>query len=154
MKKLQILSIVALAGIAGVGLYAFGIQHDAPSAVKEAFSQKFPTIKKVKWDKESDTEWEAEFTMDGIEYSANFMEDGTWKETEHLLVQAAIPALVSSALKSEFPGYAVEEAEISESNEGSLYEFELEKGKQELEVTIDGTGKVVKQASEDGDEED
>jgi hypothetical protein len=42
-----------------------------PAAVKTAFFQKFPTAKKVNWDLESATEWEAEFKQGGKEYAAN-----------------------------------------------------------------------------------
>lgn len=51
---------------------------EVPEAVKTAFSQKFPAAKKVSWDMESASEWEAEFKLEGNEYSANFLTDGTW----------------------------------------------------------------------------
>ena len=85
-----------------------------------------PQVKKVKWDKESDAEWEAEFKMDGMEYSANFLEDGTWKETEHEIEQKDIPDAVRATLDNELPGYEIEEAEISETVDGLTYEFEVE----------------------------
>ena len=54
-----------------------------PEIVKTAFTKKFPSVKKVDWEKESDSEWEAVFKMNRIEYSANFTTDGKWLETEH-----------------------------------------------------------------------
>jgi ribosome-associated toxin RatA of RatAB toxin-antitoxin module len=112
--------------------------------VKSAFSQKFPAAKKVKWDKESETEWEAEFKINGEEYSANFTSNGTWKETEHEIEESAIPAAVKQTLDSEFAGYDIEEAEISETVQGKVYEFALEKDEIDLEVAISPDGKVVK----------
>ena len=85
-----------------------------------------------------------EFKMKGMEYSANFLEDGTWKETEHEIKQNAIPATIKTVLDTQFSGYKIEESEISETKEGFLYEFELEKGEQMMEVAIDKNGKVVK----------
>ena len=144
MKKLKMLGAVFFAAAIGSGIYAFGNSDIAPQKVKEAFAKKFPTVKKVKWDKENETEWEAEFKMKGTEYSANFLEDGTWQETEHEINKNAIPTNIKKVLDNQFSGYKIEESEISETVKGSLYEFEIEKGEENLEVAIDNNGKVVK----------
>ena len=144
MKKLKFLGTVLFSALIGLSIYSFSLENDAPQKVKDAFTKKFPMVKKVKWDKESATEWEAEFKMKGMEYSANFLEDGTWKETEHEIKQNAIPATIKTVLDTQFSGYKIEESEISETKEGFLYEFELEKGEQMMEVAIDKNGKVVK----------
>ena len=127
-----------------------------PKVVKDAFSKKFPTAKKVHWDKESDKEWEAEFKMNKMEYSANFLADGTWKETEHEIDKNDIPQAVMNTLSNSFSGYGIEESEISETKDGTVYEFEIEKGEREMEVAIDSNGKIVKKESsdEEGEEDD
>jgi len=128
-------------------------KQTAPENVVKAFSQKFPDAQKVKWDKENETEWEAEFKFNGEEYSANFSTDGVWKETEHEIEKSEIPANVKQTLDSEFAGYKIEEAEISETAESTVYEFELEKDDQEMELAVflDGTvkKKEVKTEKED-----
>lgn len=116
--------------------------------------QKFPDAKSVKWDKENETDWEAEFKLNGEEYSANFSTDGVWKETEHEIEKTAIPANVKQTLDNEFSGYKIEESEISETAEGSVYEFELEKDKVKMEVTVSPDGKVVKKEVKSETEED
>jgi hypothetical protein len=114
---------------------------------------KFPTFKKVSWDEEEEGEWEAEFKLKGVEYSANFLEDGTWMETEHEIKKSAIPAIIKNTLANEFAGHKIDEAEVSETVEGMYYEFELEKSKHEMEVSIDMNGKVIKQEMSDNNEE-
>ncbi|WP_282055759.1 PepSY-like domain-containing protein [Maribacter luteus] len=143
IKKVKILGALLFSAAIASGIFAFGMNNDAPQKVKEAFAKKFPTVKKVKWEKENNTEWEGEFKMKGMEYSANFLEDGTWQETEHEIKKNAIPANVKTTLDSKFMGYKIEEAELSETLEGSVYEFELENGEDELEVAIGTNGKVV-----------
>jgi uncharacterized membrane protein YkoI len=130
-------------------------QTNAPENVVNAFTQKFPDAKSVKWDKENETEWEAEFKLKGEEYSANFSTDGTWKETEHEIETSAIPANVKQTLDNGFAGYKIEEAEISETAEGTVYEFELKNDKTEMEVAVSPEGKVVKKEvkTEEKDEE-
>ena len=126
-----------------------------PTKVKTAFSQKFPTAKKAKWDKENATEWEVEFKMNRDEYSANFTSDGVWKETEHEIKKSHIPTAVKQTLDKEFNGYDMEEAEVSETLEGKVYEFALEKDETDLEVAIAPNGTVVKkEVKKEDDEED
>ncbi len=154
MKKVKILGTLALGLLMSSGMYAFGSGDDAPKMVKDAFSKKFPTVKKVKWELENKTEWEAEFKMEGTEYSANFLEDGTWQETEHEIKRKSIPSNVKTTLDTEFSEYKIEEAELTDTPEGSVYEFELEKGEEKMEVAIDTNGKVVNKELKAGDDED
>ena len=46
------------------------------AAVKQSFDKKFPAPTQVRWGKESVTEWEADFTLNGKPVSANFSQDG------------------------------------------------------------------------------
>ncbi|MCJ7466047.1 MAG: PepSY-like domain-containing protein [Maribacter sp.] len=155
MKNVKIITTTLLLIAVSGGLIAFGLKSEVPQKVMDAFTQKFPKAKSIQWDKESDTEWEAEFKMNGVEYSANFLEDGTWKETEHELAKKEIPADIYASLMKEFPLYKVEEAEISETEEGPVYEFAIEKGKTKMEVVVDMKGAIVKKelkgATEDKD---
>lgn len=153
MKNKKVIIGLPLAALLGLTLFAFTSNRSVPLRVKAAFVKKFPHVKKVKWDKESDAEWEAEFKMDGMEYSANFLEDGTWKETEHEIKIKDIPDTVKATLNSEFAGYEIEEAEISETVDGLTYEFEIEKGEEELEVAIDAQGKVTYKIAMEEDQE-
>lgn len=119
-------------------------KQEAPKLVKEAFSHKFPNVKNVKWSQEKNTEWEAEFKMGKTEYSANFSADGTWKETEHAISINDVPVVVQTSLKKSYPDYQIKEVEISETKSGSVYEFEIKKGKSSLEIVFDNNGKIVK----------
>jgi len=141
MKNLFLLFAV----IAICSLNSFGqTGKDAPAIVKAAFVKKFPTATNVKWGKENEKEWEAEFKMDGKEYSANYDNDGKWLETEHEISAGEIPATVNATLEKEFAGYKVVESEISEKATAKQYEFEVKKGDDKFEVAIDLTGKVLK----------
>lgn len=133
---------------------AQGTKENVPETVKSAFSKKFPAVTKVKWEKEKEGEWEGSFKMDKKEYSANFAVDGTWLETEFEISKSEIPVLVQQTLDSQFSEYRIEESEQSETSNGIAYEFELEKGKVELEVSIDESGKVIEQKTESEESEE
>jgi hypothetical protein len=149
-----ITGLLGLLMAASLVSFNVGDGDQVPQKVKDAFTKKFPMAKKVDWEKESEKEWEAEFKMNNVEYSANFLEDGTWQETEHEIEEKDVAQNVLKALKNGFPDFEIEETEISETNTGKVYEFDLEKGEKEMEVAIDPTGKVVKQELKNEDNED
>jgi hypothetical protein len=128
----------------------------APEKVKSAFSQKFPSATKVEWGKEGDKEWEAEFKLNGIEYSANFDNEGKWLETEYEISLKEIPAAVKTTLDKESAGYKIEESVATETFKVKAYEFVIEKGKDKMELVIDQTGKLVKKevVKEEEDEDE
>ncbi len=150
MKTLRLFVIA----FAAISINACAQKPNVPENVNKAFIQKFPDAKTVKWDKENGTEWEAEFKLNGLEYSANYSTDGALKETEHEIEKSAIPANVKQTLETEFAGYKIEESEISETSEGSVYEFELKKDKVKMVVAISPDGKVVKKEVKTGKDED
>jgi hypothetical protein len=80
---------------------------------------------------EDEKEWEAEFKLEGKEYSANFLTNGTWKETEYEIKKSDIPEAIKQTLAQDFDGYNMEEAELSETAEGKHYEVAVEKGEVE-----------------------
>ena len=126
----------------------------APAAVKSAFQTKFPTVKKAKWGKENDNEWEAEFKMNGKEMSANFSNDGTWLETETEIKAAQLPQAVKAAIAGQFAGYKTEEASMVETLDmAAAYEVELEKGETTIEAIFSADGTLIKQKTEEEDDD-
>ncbi|GAA4282233.1 PepSY-like domain-containing protein [Gaetbulibacter aestuarii] len=142
MKNLKIITGMFLAGL----LFAFApIKQDAPKKVTDAFHSKFPNAKQVRWDKENANEWEAEFKLNGKEYSANFLDDGTWKETEHKISTSELPKDLKMQIKQKFPGYKIEEPEISETDKGKMFELVLEKDEIIKEVVANSNGQILSQ---------
>lgn len=123
---------------------------DVPVKVKTGFDQKFPGAQKVKWGKENASEWEAEFTINGKAYSANYNLDGTWLETEYSVAMSEVPAAVTKTLAKEAPGYKLIGSDISETIKGKVYEFDIKIGNVKKEVAINADGTLVKK----GDEKD
>jgi hypothetical protein len=117
---------------------------EVPVTVKSAFSQKFADATSVKWGKENDREWEAEFKMNGMAYSANFENSGAWIETEYKISLKEIPEAVKATLDKESAGAEVKESEVSETKEGKAYEFIIGKAVGETELVIDSSGNILK----------
>jgi hypothetical protein len=138
-KKILILVAVIFIGFSACGQS----EKDIPAPVKSAFSQKFTGATNVKWDKENDEEWEAEFKLGGKNYSANFDNAGTWVETEYQISLKEIPAAVKAALDKESAGAKIKVSEVTETKDGKSYEFVVGKGKKETELVIDNAGNVI-----------
>ncbi len=125
-----------------------------PEKVLASFEQKFPGAKNVEWDMENDSEWEAEFIMDEVEYSSNFTNDGQWTETEFELNISELPEEVQLVIASNYSDYNIEAIESSETKEGIVYEIALEKGEINVELTISKEGVIVKKETVEEKEED
>jgi hypothetical protein len=138
-------TILSLAAILLISFSACGQSgKDVPAPVKSAFTQKFSGATNVKWGRESDKEWEAEFQMGGKKYSANFDNAGNWMETEYQVTVSELPAVVKATLDKESAGSKIKLSEVTETKDGKAFEFVLNKGENETELVIDNSGKVTK----------
>ena len=139
MKKNTFILIAALLALS----FTAYSQTNVPVVVKTAFNKKFPTFKKAHWSREGKTEWEAEFTTNGKDMSANFDMQGNWKETETNLKGTRLSTKAMETLSSQFPGYTVKDVAFTETPKYSAYEIVIEKGKSKQEVTIDKQGNLI-----------
>jgi hypothetical protein len=148
--SILVLSVVVLFGFTACGQSG----KEVPVAVKSAFSQKFPDASHVKWNKENDNEWEAEFNMDGMEYSSNFTNSGTWTETEYKIKLKDIPEAVKTSLDNESAGAKIKESEVCETKEGKVFEFVFGRGENEMELQINDAGMIIRKEPSDREQEE
>lgn len=125
-----------------------------PKLVADAFNEKFAGATDVAWIRESDTEWEVEFEMAKLEYTAAFNADGTWLETEKKVEIHELPQNVMLTLSTQYERFKADEAELVETAEGRFYEIELENDSSEIEVRITPEGTVLKSEAAEDDDED
>lgn len=151
MKKVLTLSAISL-----LMLYLAGCKQTKslstalPATVSAAFSAKFPEAKAVKWAMENEQDFEAEFKLPGKKMSAIFSNTGEWLESETDINPEDMPAAVSESIARHFPGYEVEEVEMVEKPEKEVvYEAELQKGEESLEVVFSASGQLLSQENDD-----
>ncbi len=108
--------------------------------VQKAFSQKFPTAKNVKWDKEGKDEFEAAFEIDGKKGSANYNINGEWLETEIAINSNLVPKIVLEAVTKKHPTAII----------NNLFKIKSKAGKNyyEIEYTLQGKTKEAKVSTE------
>lgn len=124
-------------------------QAQVPTAVVQSFKSKFASAKKMRWERESATEFEVNFTQNGQSLSAKFNQDGQWLETEAEIKAADLPEAVRTSMAKNFKGYKADEIErVETADKGLIYEMELEIGKEKLEVQFSPEGTVLKKTTE------
>jgi hypothetical protein len=116
-----------------------------PEAIEKAFEQKFPTAKKVKWEKEKTNEYEASFLLNGKEVSALYSQVGQLKETETEISISELPKAVIDALNKKHPNVKIEEAaKIERSDNSVIYETEVKINKKHKDLLFDQNGNDTK----------
>jgi len=117
---------------------------EIPTVVKSAFLQKFPTAKKIKWEKENKNEYEASFILDNKEVSALYLSDGKLKEIETEITVSELPKAVAEALAKKYPNAKVcEFAKIERSDNSIIYETEIKIGGKKTDLLFDEQGNLV-----------
>lgn len=138
MKKLMLILLsVIVAASAGAQ------DKKTPDVVKNAFKKEFPQITKVDWGMENGL-YEAEFTINGKEASANYSKDGVLKEFEMAIEKKDLPAGVLEYVKSHFDGYRITEtAKITDDKNVVTFEVEVTKSGKSSDLIFDTKGNFL-----------
>ena len=109
-------------------------EEKIPENIQSAFKQKFPNAVNVKWEKNCDNTWEAEFVTTGNKHSAQYKPDGKWYETEYVIPISKIPVAITTNIASKYAGYKIVKAEVVITNWGEQYELQLDKAQHSIGV--------------------
>lgn len=97
-----------------------------PDAVTTAFEKKYPAIKDVDWEKEDVNQFEAEFEINEVEYSAVFDKSGKFMEEEMEIKVADLPNSIVDYVGKNYPGKKIKEAaKITLANGTTNYEAQV-----------------------------
>jgi len=142
MKKLFIVAFVV--GVAAASACCQKLnESQIPATVKAAFQKQYPSVK-ASWDKE-DTNYEANFKLDGKAMSAVIDKNGTIVETETDIPVTDLPKAIQDYMKKNYPGTKIEEAaKIVKANGDINYEAEVH----HKDVIFDANGKFIKEAKD------
>ncbi len=133
---------------------SFSQESTVPVNVKNSFSQKYPGIKEVKWEKEGKDKFEAGFTQNGIKTSVVLDEEGEIEETETQIQLNELPSGVLSYVKTNYKDFIISEtAKIVKANNEELFEAEITKGNKKQDLLFDKSGNPVQKKSDSDDEE-
>ncbi|GAB4492063.1 MAG: hypothetical protein OHK0045_18910 [Raineya sp.] len=139
-----------------VGIFAFLFTNitmgqvikpeQVPSSIISAFQSKFPNAKDIEWEMDN-SDFEVNFEIGKVEWSAKFDSGGKLLETEQEINVSQIPQNVRQAIESEYPNCKIEEAEqVTLADNSVVYEIEVEKDKKSFEVQVSIDGKILKKS--------
>ena len=119
-------------------------QDKVPVTVLNNFKKQFTNPGKVQWEMDQ-TDFEVNFKLASVEYSAKYDAQGKWLETEQEIKKSEVPALVMKTVDAEFPKAEIEESEkVTYPDKKTVYEMEIEKNKQKFEIQLSEEGKLLK----------
>ncbi len=149
-----LLSTVALVGLAAA-LDEVKISLDqVPGPARAALVKYAGGAMFTKLEREKDDGvmvFEAAWSVNGVEYEASVLSDGTLLQTEETIPAASAPPGVRSAIGQHFPAGAVV---VVEKKLIVVYELEAKINGIEKEIQVFPTGKVVDDHDDDSDEDD
>jgi len=103
--------------------------NNLPPQIDSAVKSKFPNATIRSAEKETENGkviYDVELTQNGKHYEMDIEENGTVAETESAIEAAALPAPVSQAVKSKYPGATMKEImEKRKGNEQAVSEYEI-----------------------------
>jgi uncharacterized membrane protein YkoI len=168
-KKELVMRYALAVSIVGLGIVlAFGSPAQAkeeelpldqvPKAVLDAIKAKFPHAKLTEASKETadgKTNYEVAFEFKEQDYTVSATADGKITEIEREIEIKDLPKAVSEAIKKKYPGAKMEEAEEVTADNKTTYEVVVETAaKKDVQVTVDASGKILKEEEIEEDDDD
>src|SRR5690554_1587952 len=81
-----------------------------PAAVKASFDKEYANPVDVEWEKKKGN-YEADFEVENIDYSAVFNEEGQLLMAKIDIEKEALPATITQKISEEYPDYIIDDAD-------------------------------------------
>ncbi len=113
-----------------------------PQAITDAINEMYPGATILEFDSEK-TGFEVDILHKNIYKDVYFNTGNEWLYTEWDIKEVNLPAIIMNAYKaSEYKDYRIDDIDVIENPTGTSYVLELEKGNDEVKMTISSEGKI------------
>jgi uncharacterized membrane protein YkoI len=134
-----------------------------PASIKTSFTTRYPNASNVKWYSFTPAttiepgmwystlgpdDYYVSFIMDDADYIA-WYDNGNWIYSTQRIDDTELPAAVSSAINSEYPGFVITDVDREHDAKQMLYEVKLQKGNQRWNIHYTPAGTVFKKKQRD-----
>ena len=162
LKRIILLSLLSLLMIESYGQNSRNrrnrrnqnVEQNMKRDLQKALRKKFPTVKKVTWEKEGNN-WEAAFKLDEIQVKATFNKRTKWLSTEREINIEQLPKAVKAQLVETYSSSKIEKIEfIEQANGVNLYELNIKRGTKRVAVSLQADGIILKEEREKDDDDE
>ena len=113
-----------------------------PQTITDAINEMYPGATILEFDSEK-TGFEVDILHNNIYKDVYFNTGNEWLYTEWDIKEVNLPAIIMNAYKaSEYKDYRINDIDVIENPTGISYVLELEKGNDEVKMTISSEGKI------------
>lgn len=113
-----------------------------PQAITDAINEMYPGATVLEFDSEK-TGFEVDILHNNIYKDVYFNTGNEWLYTEWDIKEVNLPAIIMNAYKaSDYKDYRIDDIDVIENPAGISYVLELEKGNDEVKMTISSEGKI------------
>jgi hypothetical protein len=118
-------------------------ETEVPSVVVNSFKGQFTNALKTEWEKKGNN-YEAEFEVGTVEHAVILDPSGKVLMQEQDIANTELPAAVTNAIKQNYKGYELDEAEKVEYNGQAYYKVELTRYFLGKDLVFSADGKEAK----------
>lgn len=117
---------------------------EVPEAVQNAFTSENTKATDIEWERDMDN-YKVEFDMGRMEHEIWYTAAGAIIKRENDIPKSDLPQAIRDVIESKYPGYRLDDIEMTWQDNATTYKVELEKGKEEWEVVFDADGKIIQE---------
>jgi len=122
--------------------------QDVPQSVQAALKSAYPAAKDIEW-KMKDGIYKASFEVNGTEHFAGITSSGEVKSKGAEIPADQLPSTISSAIKTSYANWKIDDVFRVEENGSSSYLVELD-GNPDKQVHYSSDGKLIKEMEDEG----
>ncbi|KAA3651824.1 MAG: hypothetical protein DWP98_02290 [Bacteroidetes bacterium] len=117
--------------------------EQVPPSIQKNFKNEYSKAKDVEWELDGEL-YEVEFEINKMDHEVWYDKDGKVMRLEKEISAKELPSTIISLIKSKYAGFKIDKAQITTTEQRTIYEVELEKGwTEERKVLFDKDGKVL-----------
>jgi len=125
-----------------------------PESAKNKLAELYPSVENIEWKMEGENEYEAVFSIDGVETSVAVDGEGNLLEIEEKISVDQLPEYITSSAAEKFPDQKISKVELITKNGEKMYEIEFDDGESKTEAIYSSDGKLIKYSVQGEKDED